>query len=51
MHAHFFQTLVTLAESFNQATGNTEIVKEMTDFCENFARKTPYFKEDASEQS
>jgi gliding motility-associated protein GldC len=45
MHAHFFQTLVTMAESFEQATGNTEIVKEMTDFCESFARKTPYFKE------
>ena len=45
MHAQFFQTLVTMAESFEQATGNKDIVKDMTDFCESISKKSPYFQE------
>lgn len=44
MHAQFFQTLVTMAESFQKATGNTEILKDMQEFCTNFSKKTPFFK-------
>jgi len=45
MHVQFFQTLVTMAESFQNATGNKEILGDMKTFCEDFSKKTPYFKE------
>ena len=48
MHAHFFQTLATMAESFQNATGNTEVLKDMQEFCDNFSKKTPFFQEKPS---
>ena len=48
MHAQFFQTLVTMAESFQKATGNDEILKDMQEFCDNFSKKTPFFQQDPS---
>ena len=48
MHAHFFQTLVTMAESFQKATGNNEILTDMQEFCDNFSKKTPFFQEKPS---
>ena len=45
MHAQFFQTLVTMAESFEKATGNKEILKDMQEFCDAFSKKTPFFQE------
>lgn len=39
MDQHFFQTLITLAESYKKATNNTFIVNEMKTFCNNMAKK------------
>ncbi len=40
MQRHFQETLVTMAESFQKATGNPLVVKKMLDFCKNLAEET-----------
>ena len=40
MQRHFQETLITLSESFQRATGNPIVVKEMVEFCKNLADKT-----------
>ena len=39
MDTHFFQTLVTLAESYQKATKNDFVVDEMNKFCKSLADK------------
>ena len=39
MHLHFFQTLISMSESFQRATGNKETVAEMKKFCNELADK------------
>lgn len=39
MDAHFFQTLLTLAKSYQQATNSNIVLPEMHRFCENLANK------------
>lgn len=39
MDAHFFQTLITLAESYQRATNSSIVVDEMQNFCESLADK------------
>ena len=45
MQIHFFQTLITMAETFEKATGNKEILADMKNFCNDFSRKVNLFKE------
>ncbi len=45
MHSHFFQRLLTLAESYYRATGNPFVVNEMRTFCENLGEKTQVWEE------
>lgn len=45
MHSHFFQRLLTLAESYHRATGNPFVVNEMRTFCENLGEKTQVWEE------
>lgn len=40
MHSHFFQTILSLAESYQRATGNPLAVDEMKKFAQELARKT-----------
>ena len=40
MQRHFQETLITLSESFQRATGNPIVVKEMMEFCKQLAEKT-----------
>lgn len=39
MDQHFFQTLITLSETYKKATGNDFIVKEMKNFCNNMTKR------------
>ena len=39
MHLHFFQTLISMSESFQRATGNQIAVAEMKKFCNELADK------------
>lgn len=39
MNIFFLQSLVTMAESFAQATGNKEVVNDIKSWCEEFAKK------------
>ena len=39
MHLHFFQTLISMSESFQRATGNKLAVPEMKKFCNELADK------------
>lgn len=39
MDAHFFQTLITLAESYQRATQSNIVIEEMQKFCESLANK------------
>ncbi len=39
MDQHFFQTLITLSETYKKATGNDFIVTEMKNFCNNMAKR------------
>ncbi len=50
MYAHFFQTLVTLAESFQRATGNTAILEDMKQFCDDFSKKTGLFDQQGKQK-
>jgi len=35
----YYQTIMTMADTFNRATKNTELVKDMKDFAGNFYKK------------
>lgn len=39
MDSHFFQTLITLAESYQRATNHDFVVNEMTGFCKGLAAR------------
>lgn len=39
MNAFFFQTLVTMADTFQNATGNEEVAENIRSFSREFARK------------
>ena len=39
MKMFFFQTMHTMADSLNRATGDEELVKEMKEFAQNFGEK------------
>ncbi len=39
MSNHFFQTLITLAETYERATHTTEVVSAMKKFCEEQSKK------------
>jgi gliding motility-associated protein GldC len=39
MDQHFFQTLMTMAESYTKATGNSFLVNDMKQFCNQMAAK------------
>lgn len=40
MHSHFFQTLLSMSESYAKATGNPYAVQDVRKFAEELARKT-----------
>jgi hypothetical protein len=35
----YYQTIMTMADTFNRATKNAELVKDMKDFAGNFYKK------------
>ncbi|MDB4088423.1 gliding motility protein GldC [Flavobacteriales bacterium] len=39
MKMFFYQTLVTMADNFQKATGEDEIVEDLRDYCTHFADK------------
>lgn len=45
MHTHFFQRLLSLADSYHKATGNPFVVNEMKKFCEDLGEKTHVWEE------
>lgn len=45
MHTHFFQRLLSLADSYERATGNPFVVNEVRAFCENLGEKTRNWEE------
>jgi len=45
MHTHFFQRLLSLADSYYKATGNPFVIDEMRAFCENLGEKTHVWEE------
>ncbi len=40
MHSHFFQTLLSLADSYHRATRNPYVKEELKAFAEQLAKKT-----------
>lgn len=40
MHSHFFQTLLSMSESYAKATGNPYAVEEVKKFAQQLAKKT-----------
>ena len=40
MHSHFFQTLLSLADSYHKATKNPYVKEEVKTFAEQLAKKT-----------
>jgi len=40
MHAHYFQTLLSMSESYAKATGNPYAMEDMKAFAEQLAKKT-----------
>ncbi|MBS1684053.1 MAG: gliding motility protein GldC [Bacteroidetes bacterium] len=40
MHSHFFQTLLSMAESYHKATKNPYVKEEVKAFAEQLAKKT-----------
>ena len=40
MHSHFFQTILSLADSYERATKNPFVKEEMKKFAQELARKT-----------
>lgn len=49
MKKFFHQTLLSLADSFERATGETKISADMRDFCQHFAEKMNLFHTHASD--
>lgn len=47
MNAFFHQSLVTMADTFERATGNKNLCEDMRDFCFYFAKKTNLIPEDS----
>ncbi len=45
MHTHFFQRLLSLADSYQKATGNPFVIKEIKQFCEDLGEKTHVWEE------
>lgn len=45
MHTHFFQRMLTLADSYFKATGNPFVINEMRAFCEELGEKTKVWEE------
>lgn len=50
MHIHFLQTLMTLSESYQRATGHPFVMEDMKGFCEELARKTNEWEKERNEQ-
>ena len=46
MKLFFHQTLVTMADTFERATGDNLLSEDMRDFCFHFAKKTNIVKEE-----
>lgn len=46
MKQFFHQTLLTLADTFERATGETKIVEDLKDYCYHFADKMKILPED-----
>ncbi|MBX7226236.1 MAG: gliding motility protein GldC [Chitinophagales bacterium] len=40
MHMHFFQSLITMTESYQRATNNPFVMEAMKQFCNDLAAKT-----------
>ncbi|MCS6933825.1 MAG: hypothetical protein NZM35_01565 [Chitinophagales bacterium] len=40
MHAHYFQSLLSMTEAYVRATGNPMVMEEMKNFVNTLARKT-----------
>lgn len=45
MHTHFFQRLLSLADSYHRATGNPFVLEEIRQFCEDLGEKTHVWEE------
>lgn len=45
MHSHFFQTLLSMSESYARATGNPYAVEETKKFAQNLAKMTADWEE------
>ncbi len=45
MHTFFFQTLLSMADSYQRATGNPYVQADMKAFCMNLADKTREYEE------
>ena len=39
MHVHFYQSVLSMADAFEKATGNTDAVEELREFLEVFDKK------------
>ena len=44
MHMHFFQSLMTMSESYARATQNPYAIEDMKKFCNELAAKTRNFE-------
>ena len=44
MHTHFLQTMMTMSESYQRATGNPFILESMEAFCKDTAEKIKSFE-------
>lgn len=51
MNFFIFQTIATLADTFEEATGNMEVAAKMRGFTEYFAEKTKIFDNDSKGHS
>jgi len=51
MHAHFFQSLVNIAHSYQKATGSPYVQKDMDEFCRTLAQKTAAWEESKNKNS
>lgn len=45
MHTHFFQRLLSMADSYHKATGNPFVINEIKKFCEDLGEKTHVWEE------
>lgn len=49
MHSHFFQTLLTMTESYVRATGNPHALEDMKKFAQDLAKKTADWEEETKQ--